>query len=201
MCPPAGIPSTAYTPAVTVNLASSPAQAPRAVEAELIPGVPPFNQKRVVIWFQKNCVACQNSKPVFEALGRFGLTANPPFTVHEVEATPELLARFPHVTVVPLYDVVEPARPGVPAGGPYGARMVLTSIRNDMKALSDAFPAFVLPPPAVPPLPTVPPAVPPTMPPASTAAAAVAATLPPPIPLPSVIPDPTTAFPSPVPNK
>lgn len=136
---------TDNAPSDMISISTSASMGP------LIPGVPPFDRKRVIIWYQKNCIACQNSKPVFEALAKYGMTADPPFTVHEVEATPELLSQFPHITVVPLYDVVEPALPGVSAGGPYGARNVLKSIKNDMKALGDAFPKFVLPTPSPPP--------------------------------------------------
>lgn len=109
-----------------------------------IPNVPPFDRKRVIIWYQKTCAVCANSGPLFDALAEAGRTDKPGFTVHRVEATPEMLVRFPHVTVVPLYDVVEPtsANPTDPKDPPYGPGTRLNTIRNDMNALVAAFPTL-----------------------------------------------------------
>ena len=119
-----------------------------------VPGVPDFNQKRLIIWYQKQCVACQNSRALFDALAQAGKQSQ--FTVHEVEATEEMLARFPHVTVVPMYDYVQPA--GISENGPYGSVVSFCtcttaerpgrkhrSMRNDVTILKEAFPNLVLP--------------------------------------------------------
>lgn len=107
-------------------------------------GLPPFDQKRVIIWYQKDCVACQNNSKVFDAVAKAGITSNPPFTVHLKEATPDMIKRFPHIFVVPMFDVVEPAISGTPVGGPYGDGTILTTIRNDINALRVAFPNLSL---------------------------------------------------------
>lgn len=107
-----------------------------------IPGFPfPLTTRHIVIWHQKDCAACQASKPVFAGLREAGRAARPPFGVTEMEITPALLARFPHVTSVPLYDVVDPD-PAVTAS-PYGPGIRLTTVRNDVNALREVVPSFV----------------------------------------------------------
>lgn len=103
--------------------------------------LPPINQKRVVIWYENNCVACKNSRPTFDALREAGKTAG--FTVHEKEVNDDVLQRFPHVTVVPMYDVVEP---DASSTSPYGRGTRLTSLKNDLVALRAAFPTMVVGP-------------------------------------------------------
>lgn len=124
----------------------------RAVSASLIKGVPPFTQKRVIIWYQKDCAACKGSKPVFEAVKQLGAKTSQ-FTVHEVEATEEYLNLFPHVRVVPLYDIVEPGE----GTSVYGRNTRLRTVKNEIGPLREAFPGLVLPEPtaaAAPPPPT-----------------------------------------------
>ena len=65
-------------------------------------------------------------------LVRAGRRSQPPFTVHRVEATSAYLDRFPHVTVVPLYDFVERR---VGSTSPYGESTAHTSVRNNPSEL------------------------------------------------------------------
>ena len=80
-------------------------------------------------------MACENSRPVFDALPR----AAPDYIVQEVEATREMLQRFPHVQVVPLYDIIQPE---AGSESPYGPNTKLRTIRNDMAALRELFPTL-----------------------------------------------------------
>lgn len=106
---------------------------------EGLASVPDFGQPRLIIWFQPQCVACQNSEDVFRGL----VDAARPrgMTVHKVEATPELIQRFPHVTVVPLYDLVAPTSDATVCS-PYGPGTTLRTVRNDLGALRAEFPTL-----------------------------------------------------------
>ena len=124
-------------------------------------GLPEFNRKRILIWYQDGCPACAVARRttiprIVERGERRG------YTVHELAATPEALKRFPatdghpkemrfvlltvrapppHVKVVPLYDVVEPVSEGAESS-PYDTprqRTRFRSIRNDMVALRAEF--------------------------------------------------------------
>ena len=99
-------------------------------------GIPDFLRPRVIIWYQNNCIACQNSESVFAAVTEAAQERG--MTVHKVEATPELLQRFPHVTVVPLYDIVTPSS----VCSAYGPQTSLRSLRNDLAALRSEFPSL-----------------------------------------------------------
>ena len=93
---------------------------------------PSFSQKRIIVWYQTNCMACKTNEPVFNALVRAGQTSAERFTVHKVEATSEQLKKFPHVTVVPLYDIVTPTAGST---SPYGPGTALKTVRNDVAQL------------------------------------------------------------------
>lgn len=127
-----------YQPAIDLNGPNAAACPP----GQGLPAPPDFHSARVIMWYQPTCVACQNSEPVFQALANRA-AAGGGFTVHRVEATPELLKAFPHVTVVPLYDHVTPTSEAG-ACSPYGPGTHLRSIRNDLGALQDAFGPLVL---------------------------------------------------------
>jgi len=101
--------------------------------------VPPITQRRVIVWFQSECAVCRNNEPLIRALTEIGRNAQPPFTVHLVEATPERLQVYKHVNVVPLYDVVEP---GLTTDPVYGPGTMLTTVRNDLSALQTLFPGI-----------------------------------------------------------
>lgn len=83
---------------------------------------------------------CRNNGPLVWALTEVGRNAQPPFTVHLVEATPERLQQYPHVTVVPLYDVVDPSS----TGSAYGPGTMVTTVKNDLTALQSLFPGVVV---------------------------------------------------------
>jgi hypothetical protein len=108
-----------------------------------MPNVADFRSPRIIIWYQKECLACKNSEEggVFSGLVEAGRVGG--FTVHKVEATPEMLQRFPHVVMVPLYDIVMPSD-DAGACSPYGPQTTYHSIRNDMTALRERFPDFTL---------------------------------------------------------
>ena len=76
---------------------------------------------------------------MFDALYR----AAPGYAIHEMEATQEMIQRFPHVQVVPLYDIVEP---DPTATSPYGPGTRLRTIRNDLTLLREEFPTLLLSP-------------------------------------------------------
>lgn len=109
-----------------------------------IAGIDDFTKPRLIIWYQSHCVACKNSKEtVFPALTEAAKLRG--FTVHEQEATPEMLQRFPHVQMVPLYDLI------TPTGDPnkcseYGPGTERKTIRNDLRALRVEFPTFSIAP-------------------------------------------------------
>lgn len=112
-----------------------PCRAPSGLE-----GVPDFTKPRLIVWYQSHCIACQNSEEkVFPAITRAAQERG--FTVHKQEATPEMLKRFPHVTMVPLYDIVLPSD-DPQACSAYGPRTTVRSIRNDLRALKTEFPTF-----------------------------------------------------------
>lgn len=103
-------------------------------------GIPDFKSPRLIIWFQPRCVACQNSEEkVFPALIDAATARG--FTVHKQEATPEMVKRFPHVLMVPMYDVVTPS-PSEGDCSVYGPNTVLRTLRNDLRSLRDVFPNF-----------------------------------------------------------
>ena len=56
--------------------------------------------------------------------------------VVRVEATARNMATYPHVTVLPMYDIVTP-RPS--SLSPYGSDTHLTSIRNDDRQQLSSF--------------------------------------------------------------
>ena len=115
------------------------ADAPNSSSSPVPPSLPPIDRPRIFVWYQKGCVACDSSRPVFDALP----LAAPGYTVHEMEATREMLQRFPHIQVVPLYDIVHP-EPG--SSSPYGADTRLQTVRNDLTALRDVFPTLTVVP-------------------------------------------------------
>lgn len=82
-------------------------------------------QKRtLVIWYTPGCPACKKNESIFQYLQQ-----NPGmFDVHRVEITRELQQKFPHVTTVPLYDIVVP-RQGVSSA--YGPETALETIANN----------------------------------------------------------------------
>lgn len=109
-----------------------------------------FEQPRLIIWYQKECRACQDSRAMglFASLRAHAEKQTPPFTVHEVEATAELIERFKHVTRVPLYDIVTPDPMGQSV---YGAGTKLVTVPNDHLELKTALPGFVFSPMPLPP--------------------------------------------------
>ena len=100
-----------------------------------------FDQPRLIIWYQKECRACQDSRAMglFAALRAHAEKQTPPFTVHEVEATGELINRYPHVTRVPLYDIVVPDNASTSV---YGANTKLETVQNQQDKLEAALPGF-----------------------------------------------------------
>ena len=128
---------------------SIPFDSPEArVCTPVAPGLPEpadFSSARLIIWHQPQCIACRNSEDVFRGLGDAARARG--LSVHKVEATPELIRRFPHVTVVPLYDLVSPGAPD--SCSPYGPGTTLRTIRNDLGALRAEFPTLALTPAAV----------------------------------------------------
>lgn len=92
----------------------------------------------VVIWYMKNCDACKKSEWIFKYLKEFNPTEIPVYTV---EATPERLKRFPHVTMVPQYDVLtrDPA-----STSPYAAGTSMESVlHNNLARLRVLLPGFL----------------------------------------------------------
>lgn len=138
-----------YQPSVDPHTGTAGAgqPAPCAPPPGPLPGLPAageFGKPQLIIWYQKTCVACQNSTHVFDAL--VPAAAKRGFTVHLVEAVPPLLQAFPHVTMVPMYDLVTPTtEPG--ACSRYGPGTTVKSLRNDVGALRAEFPDLVLSPP------------------------------------------------------
>ena len=89
------------------------------------PVVPlPFTGRTMVIWVRKDCSACHMNRPFFATLEQQADVMR----VIRVEATPQNTARYPHVTVLPMYDIVTP-RPS--SRSAYGMNTHLVSIRND----------------------------------------------------------------------
>ena len=79
--------------------------------------------KKVVVWFSPHCSACQSSKDLFEAI-----TLNKDgYQVLFREATAENLTGFPHIQMVPTYDVVHVQKG---THSVYGSNTQLTTIRN-----------------------------------------------------------------------
>ena len=133
--------------AVPLGTAGTSAAVPLGTAGAAVPvasataSMPPIDRPRIFIWYQKDCVACQNSRPVFDNLPR----AAPGYAVQEVEATKEMLQRYPHVQVVPLYDIVVPEQG---SESPYGPDTKLTTVRNDLVALREQFPTLLASVPA-----------------------------------------------------
>ena len=65
--------------------------------------------RRVVIWFKHDCIACQVSGPIFDAVEQYGRSplAQPPFFVERREVDDATLQQYPHVQMVPMYDIVD----------------------------------------------------------------------------------------------
>lgn len=144
-------------PAATVNPPPQPSLSSvfNAAATTEAGALPPIDRPRIFIWYQKDCISCQNSRPVFEALPRAAMG----YTVQQVEATTDMVKRFPHVLVVPLYDIVQPE---TGSNSPYGPNTRLRTIRNDLRALREEFPTLLpllTPAPAPTPTPAPTPAV------------------------------------------
>jgi hypothetical protein len=92
----------------------------------------PMQDNTLVIWYRKDCLACQVNAPLFERLERH----NNGFRVLRVQASDRRL-RSPRyrgaVRVVPQYDVIH-YRPqngyGVPGSEAYGPDTIVTSVPN-----------------------------------------------------------------------
>lgn len=109
--------------------------------------LPPVTQRRVVVWRREDCTVCRSLGPRLQRLAAHGAAgAQPPFTVHEVEATAPRLARFTHVQLVPSYDVVDPLPAGAPAPAyqPYGPGTQFRTLANNDEQLQAAFPGLSL---------------------------------------------------------
>ena len=87
---------------------------------------PSITRKSLIIWVKRGCMACQINKPFFALL-----ESKAKIQVYRVQASEELRSRFPHVTTLPMYDIVEPAPSEHSPYGP-GTRLV-ESIRNDQR--------------------------------------------------------------------
>ena len=87
---------------------------------------PSITKKSLIIWVKRGCMSCQINKPFFALL-----ESQAKVQVYRVEASEELRSKFPHVTTLPMYDIVEPAPSEHSPYGP-GTRLV-ESIRNDRR--------------------------------------------------------------------
>ena len=94
-------------------------------------------QSTVVIWYQKTCEACKASESIFEGLRRY---RSGTWAVHQVEVTEERRQRFPHVLMVPCYDVIVPDPASTSVYGP-GTRLV-TVLHNDFAQLQALLPGL-----------------------------------------------------------
>lgn len=90
------------------------------------PSQPPksIQRRTLVIWFAPGCQACKKNEPVFEYIQQ-----NPGmFDVYRIEITRELQQLYPHVTTVPLYDVIVPMQG---SSSVYGPETLLDTIQNN----------------------------------------------------------------------
>lgn len=97
------------------------------------------SQPRLIMWYQDGCAACRGAKLLFDALAVAAAAEG--YSVHRVEATRELLERFPHVRVVPLFDLVQPGEATTTSpSSVYGPGTRLRTVRNDLQELRLLFP-------------------------------------------------------------
>jgi hypothetical protein len=98
-----------------------------------------INGPTLIIWSRRGCSACMANEGLFRRLRTYSAG----YHVFQVEATPDMVRRYPHVKVLPTYDVV---RPLAGSQSPYGDGFEVHSIPNNARGeLARLFPQALKP--------------------------------------------------------